>query len=163
MPTLYIETSIVSYLNQRPSAQVITAARQLLTHRWWTEERAKYELVTSQYVIDEASAGDPELASQRLTALEGIPLLEIDSAATDLAERILQETVLPRVAAIDAFHIALAAHHEVEYMLTWNCKHIANAVIMPRLHRVLEQSGAFVPIICTPQELVQHEEDEPNP
>ncbi len=84
MDTLYVETSIVSYLRQRASSQVVIAARQLLTHQWWNDERSKYELVTSQFVIDEASAGDPTCAAQRLESLEGIPLLPLDPAIAQM-------------------------------------------------------------------------------
>ncbi len=89
MPTLYIETSIVSYLRQKPSEQVVTAARQVLTHRWWNFERKNYDLVISQYVIDEASAGNPTLATERMTLLEGIPLLPPTPEIEALAERIM--------------------------------------------------------------------------
>jgi predicted nucleic acid-binding protein len=154
MPTLYIETSIVSYLRQRPSPQVVMAARQLLTHQWWDDERANYELVTSQYVLDEASAGDPALAAERLELLDGIPLLPLDPEVGVIATEIIQRAILPQSATIDALHIAMVAHHRIEYLLTWNCRHIANAKILPRIHDVLEELGIPIPIICTPEEMV---------
>ena len=154
MPTLYIETSIVSYLRQRPSPQVVMAARQLLTHQWWDDERANYELVTSQYVLDEASAGGPTLAAERLGLLEGIPLLPLDPEVGVIATEIIQRAILPQSATIDALHIAMVAHHRIEYLLTWNCRHIANAKILPRIHDVLEELGIPIPIICTPEEMV---------
>jgi len=95
MPTLYVETSIISYLRQRPSSQVVMAARQLLTHRWWNEERANYELVTSEFVIDEASAGDPELAQERLDALKGIPLLTFEPQIEIISDEIMDRAILP--------------------------------------------------------------------
>jgi len=154
MATVYIETSIVSYLRQRPSRQVVTAARQLLTHQWWDEERENYELVTSQYVLDEAAGGDPVLAAERLQSLSGIPLLPLDSRIGAIADEIVSRAILPPNALIHALHIALVAHHGVEYLLTWNCKHIANARIMPRIHEVLLELGCWIPIICTPEEMV---------
>ena len=160
MPRVYIETSIVSYLRQRPSGQVVAAARQLLTRRWWESERLNFELVTSQYVVDEAAAGDATLAKDRLDSLDGIPLLqlgpEIDSIAGDLISR----AILPPKAQVDALHIATAAHHRIDYLLTWNCTHIANARILPSIHRVLVERNCFVPIICTPEEMLDDEADD---
>lgn len=163
MTTVYIETSIVSYLRQRPSSQVVMAARQLLTHQWWDDERGNYELVTSQYVIDEASAGDPVLAAERLQTLQGIPLLPLDRQIGIIANEIMSRAILPQKASIDALHIAIVAHHRIQYLLTWNCKHIANARILPRIHDVLTDLGYPIPIICTPEEMVNDdsEDDEP--
>lgn len=154
MVTVYVETTIVSYLRQTPSAQVVTAARQVLTHRWWNEERANYQLVVSQYVIDEASAGDPILAASRLAILDGVPLLPHDPEIPQIAAEIMALGVLPPKAEVDALHIATVAHHRIQYLLTWNCKHIANAKILPRIHGVLEDLGIPIPIICTPEELL---------
>ena len=154
MQTVYIETSIVSYLRQNPSSQIVTAARQLLTHRWWNEERGQYELVISQYVIDEASAGNPTLAAERMQLLDGIPLLPHAPEIVTLAEQIMSLGVLPEKAQVDALHIATVAYHEIQYLLTWNCKHIANAKILPRIHDLLAMQGIPIPIICTPEELL---------
>ena len=154
MPTLYVETSIVSYLRGRPSRQVVAAARQLLTQRWWGAERANYELVTSQYVLDEAADGDSTLAKSRLEALAGVPILPVDGAILDIAEEILRKAILPRSASVDALHIAMVAHHQVDYLLTWNCTHIANARILPKVFDVLDRVGLPRPIICTPEELL---------
>jgi hypothetical protein len=154
MDTVYLETSIVSYLRQKPSPQLVAATRQLLTHRWWTRERRHYQLVVSQYVIDEASLGDPALARDRLSALDGILLLPHDPEVPRVAREIMAIGVLPPKAQVDALHIASAAHHRVQYLLTWNCKHIANAKILPRIHRVLSELGIPIPIICTPEELL---------
>jgi len=154
MDAVYIETSIISYLRQNPSSQVVTAARQVLTHRWWNDERANYQLVVSQYVIDEGSAGDPTLAADRLQALDGIPLLPHDPEIPRIADEIMAIGVLPPNAQVDALHIATVAHHRVQYLLTWNCRHIANAKILPRIHGVLKHLGIPIPIICTPEELL---------
>jgi len=160
MPRVYIETSIVSYLRQRPSGEVITAARQLLTHRWWEEERPNYDLVTSQYVIDEAADGDPQLAQERLDSLEGIPLLQLGPEIDAIAEEIMARAILPPKAQVDALHIATTAHHRIDYLLTWNCAHIANARILPGIHGVLSDLNCFVPIICTPEEMVDDDEND---
>ena len=155
MAQVYIETSIVSYLRQRPSGQVIAAARQLLTQRWWDHGRKDYQLVTSQYVLDEAALGDPMLAAERLSALSGIPLLESPMDVPQLADKILKRGILPANAQLDALHIAVASFHEVEYLLTWNCKHIANAQVLPKVRDLLLELGYPVPIICTPEELLE--------
>ena len=154
MDTVYIETSIVSYLRQKPSTQVVTAARQLLTHRWWDGERENYELVVSQYVVDEASAGDSTLAAERLETLEGIPLLPNAPEIPQIANGIMALGVLPSNAQVDALHIAAVAHHRIQYLLTWNCRHIANAKILPRIHGVMTDLDIPIPIICTPEELL---------
>lgn len=159
MDTVYIETSIISYLRQKPSTNVIVAARQLLTHRWWNDERQHYELVTSQYVIDEASNGDPTLAEERLTALDGIPLLPQAVEVPQIANEIMAAGILPEKAQVDALHIAAVAHFRIQYLLTWNCKHIANAKTLPRIHDVLTRLGIPIPIICTPEELLGDESE----
>lgn len=154
MDTVYIETSVVSYLRQRPSSQVVMAAHQLLTHKWWDTERTNYELVLSQYVLDEASAGDPTLAAERLQLLDGIPLLPDAPEVTRIADEIMSRAILPAKAQVDALHIATVAHHRIQYLLTWNCKHIANAKILPRINQVLTDAGVPIPVICTPEELL---------
>ena len=159
MPTLYVETSIVSYLRSRPSAQVVAAARQLLTRKWWETERSNYEMVTSQYVLDEAADGDAEVASRRLAALAGVPLLPVENAILTIADEILRKAILPRSASVDALHIAMVAHHQVDYLLTWNCSHIANARILPMVFDVLDGLGLSRPIICTPEELLTDDTD----
>ena len=153
MAAVYIETSIVSYLRQRPSSQVVMAARQLLTHQCWNDERGSYELVTSQYVLDVV------LASERLRLLAGIPLLPLDPQVGTVAAEIMGRAILPPKASVDALHIALAAHHGIQYLLTWNCKHIANAKILPRIRDVLIDLGCAIPIICTPEEMVDNESE----
>lgn len=160
MATVYIETSIVSYLRQRPSSQVVMAARQLLTHQWWNEVRSNYELVTSQFVLDEVSAGDPVLAAERLQSLDGIPLLPRDARIGVIAGEIMSRAILPSKALVDALHIAMVAHHGIDYLLTWNCKHIANAKILPRIHEVLTDLGCWIPLICTPEEMVNDDSED---
>ena len=160
MPQVYIETSVVSYLRQRPSGQIVAAARQLLTQRWWERERHNYTLVTSQYVIDEAGLGDPALAAERLRALADIALLDLPGDVAQIAAEIVRRDVLPADAQVDALHIAAAAFHEIDFLLTWNCKHIANAQVLPKIRELLPELGYPVPIICTPEEMVGEEEDE---
>jgi len=159
METVYVETSIISYLRQKPSTQVVLAARQLLTHQWWNDERTNYQLVSLQFVIDEASAGNPTLAAERLQLLAGIPLLPLDPAIADIADEIMSRAILPERARTDALHIAAVAHHRIQYLLTWNCRHIANARILPRIHNVLNDLSLPVPVICTPEEMVGNDSE----
>lgn len=154
MKSLYIETSIISFLRQRPSAHVVTAARQLLTHRWWYEERHHYQLVASQYVVDEASEGDPTLADERLKLLQGIPLLSLDAEIIAIADEIMKRAILPPKASVDAIHLALASFHQVDYLLTWNCRHIANGRTLPRILGIIQSLGFSTPFVCTPEEMV---------
>jgi hypothetical protein len=107
---------------------------------------------------DEASAGDPVLAAERLQLLDGIPLLPLDPAIGKIAQEIMSRAILPPKAVVDALHIALVAHHRIQYLLTWNCKHIANAKILPRIHEILTQLG--IPIICTPEEMVNDDQED---
>jgi len=157
MASVYIETTIVSYLTAKPSSQVVSAARQLLTCQWWDRQRDVYDLVSSQYVLEEASRGDPDFARLRLEALAGIPLLDLPDEIPGLAAELLARSVLPPNARLDALHIAAVAFHSVEYLLTWNCTHIANARILPRLRSALADLGFEIPVICTPEEMVGDE------
>lgn len=154
MDTVYLETSVISYLRQRPSSQVVMAAHQLLTHQWWNNERTNYELVVSQYVIDEVSLGDPSLAANRLLLIADIPVLPNAPEIIQIAGEIMSRAILPPKAQVDALHIAAVAHHRIKYLLTWNCRHIANAKILPRIHEVLGDLNVPIPIICTPEELL---------
>lgn len=157
MKTVYIETSILGYLRNRPSSQIINAARQLLTRKWWNEERHNFETVVSQYVIDEAADGDKHLAEDRLAMIEGVPVLPHDPLIVELAQKIMAFGILPTKAEVDALHISTVAVHQIDYLLTWNCKHIANARILPKIHNLLIEQGIPIPIICTPEEFVGDE------
>ena len=152
-PSVYIETSLVSYLTARPSRDLLVAAHQQLTVAWWDEQRTRYELFTSQVVLAEARAGDPEAAQRRLAVLERLPLLDVADTAIALAARLVTEQALPAQAAQDALHLAIACVHGMEYLLTWNCTHLANARLRSRIEQVCREAGYVPPIICTPEEL----------
>ena len=154
VPSVYLETSIVSYLRERASSQIVAAARQVHTRRWWTRERDQYELFVSRFVLDEASLGSEDLAAARLKALKDIPLLELSDPVFTLGTELLKQAALPEKARVDALHIATAAVHGMDYLLTWNCKHIANARLVPRVNLVITDQGYAVPYICTPEELL---------
>ena len=151
--TVYIETSIVSYLTARPSRDLLAAAHQQLTIAWWDEQRTRYELFTSQVVLAEARAGDPEAAQRRLAVLERLPLLDVTDAAIALATVLVTRQALPAQAAQDALHLAITCVHGVQYLLTWNCTHLANARLRSRIEQVCREAGYVPPIICTPEEL----------
>ena len=150
---VYIETSIISYLTARPSKTILGAAHQQLTQAWWAE-RDQYELCVSQSVWQECAAGDPEAAHRRLAALTGLPVLAITEDMVELAEALLTQRIIPAKALEDALHIATATLHRVDFLLTWNCRHIANPIIQEGIAAYLETQGWYLPIICTPEELL---------
>ena len=152
--TVYLETSIISYLTARPSRDLVTAARQELTREWWGRRRAAFEVYVSAAVIAEARAGDSEAATRRLSVLAHLPLLDITPAATRLAHALARALYLPQRAAADAVHVAVAASHGIEFLLTWNSTHIANAELRPTIERVCRDRRFTPPILCTPDELL---------
>lgn len=153
MATVYIETSIIGYMTARSSDAVIFLARQQLTQQWWVDQRAKFDLVTSQLVIDEVSAGDLAAAQERLALLNDVPLLDIQHPDVQmLANELIVNHLLPQKAAADARHVAVATVFGVEYLLTWNCKHIANAETLPRIYKLLRDFGFEPPLVVTPEE-----------
>lgn len=153
-PTVYIETSIVSYLAAHPSRDPVTAANQRLTHAWWNERRQDYALFTSPMVLEEAAAGDPQMAQARLALLAGMERLPRHAEVALLSNDVYRTAHLPPRARTDAVHIAYAAVHRVEYLLTWNCRHIANPALKLRLERACRLRGYDLPVLCTPELLL---------
>lgn len=151
-PTVYLETSVISYLTARRSRDIVIAAHQQLTRRWW-RHRSSYRLFASQIVRDEAGVGDQAARLRRLRALRGVPALAMTDEAARLAGELVRRGALPRKATVDAFHIGIAAAHQIEYLLTWNCKHIANATMRGTIDTICRSAGLTPPIICTPEEL----------
>ena len=152
-PKVYLETTIISYLAARPSRDIIIAAHQELTNEWWENRRRRFDLFVSQLVIQEAKAGDKDAAQKRLSILESIPLLELNEKVISLARILLDEAIPPK-AVEDALHIAVSAIHGMDYLLTWNCKHIANAEKEHAIATVCRSNNFEPPIICTPEELM---------
>ena len=152
---VYIETTFVSYLTAKPSRDVVIAGHQQITHEWWDTRRTTYELCVSQLVLDEAGAGDAQAAQERLLVLRPMLVLETTAEAVALAKALLQAGALPAKAADDALHIAVAATKAVPFLLTWNCRHLANAVLRPVIEAVCQARGFKAPIICTPEELLE--------
>jgi predicted nucleic acid-binding protein len=154
MESVFLETTFISYLVARPSRDLLVAAHQHATQEWWADRRSDFECCVSQVVIDEPSAGDPAEVQKRLAVIIGLPALEITVDAGSLTEAILSEGILPSHAVRDAAHVAVAAVHGIDYLLTWNCKHLANAQIARRIALVCQRLGHRMPIICTPEELM---------
>jgi len=150
---IYIETSVISYLVARQNRDIIVAAHQQLTVDWWDNQRHQYDLFVSQIVLDEARAGDPLAAGKRVAALQNLSSLEINEVVIQLAEHLVQSHAVPMKAAQDALHIAVACVNGMDYLLTWNCKHIANAKMRSKIDQVCREAGFIPPIICTPEEL----------
>lgn len=155
MERVYIETTFVSYLTARPNRDVVIAGHQQTTHEWWDTRRKNYELCVSQLVLSEAGAGDSQASQERLEILKDMTLLETTAEALDLAKELIQGGALPLKAADDALHIAVAATNGIPYLLTWNCRHLANATMRPTIESVCAGKGLKAPIICTPEELLE--------
>jgi len=158
MAAIYIETTIVGYLTARSEGDVIFQARQELTRRWWDGRRNDYDLFVSQFVLDEAAAGDPAAAAERLRLLDDLPLLDAGHSDVDrLADLLVDRRLLPAKARTDAQHVAVATVFAVDYLMTWNCKHIANADRLPLIYSALRGEGFDPPLIVTPEEFSNNE------
>jgi hypothetical protein len=151
-PRIYVETTIPSYLAAWPSRDLLRAAQQQMTREWW-DRRASFDLFISPLVLVECQAGDATAAADRLAAIAGIPLLDQTDAVIALAEELVKTVPIPPRAVADAVHIATAAVHGMQYLLTWNCTHIANVVLRTRIEAACRKFGCEPPLICTPPEL----------
>lgn len=152
--TVYIETSIVGYLTVRPSNNLVLMANLEVTQEWWDLRRNQFTLYISQVVLDEVARGDAEMATRRLEILRDFPSLDVNQAVQDLAVEFLTKSSLPPKAANDALHIAVATVYGLDYLLTWNCRHIANAQIQKKLSQISSAAGYELPTLCTPYELM---------
>ena len=152
--TVYIETSIIGYLTARSSNNLILMANVEMTHEWWDTRSVHFNLYISQTVLDEVARGNKEQASKRIEIIQDFPLLEVNEAVQELAIQFLSKSNLPPKAADDALHIAVATVYGLDYLLTWNCKHIANAQIQKKLAQISLDAGFELPTICTPYELM---------
>lgn len=153
--SVYIETSIISYLTARLSNDLRVAANQKTTIEWWENRRLDFDLFVSEFVITEAGFGDPVIAKKRLEIIADLSELLVDDSAKMLVKILISQKAIPLKAEIDAYHIAVAAVNGIDYLLTWNCKHIANALMRPRIETICRQQGFEPPTICTPQELME--------
>ncbi|NJO14243.1 MAG: type II toxin-antitoxin system VapC family toxin [Thioploca sp.] len=153
-PKVYIETSIPSYLTARPSNDIRAMANQNVTLEWWENRRSRFDLFVSELVIAEISLGHPDAAKRRMEAIAGLPKLAVSEEVRLLASVLITEGSIPEKAEVDAYHIAVATVNGMEYLLTWNCTHIANAILRPKIEATCRKHGFEPPIICTPQELM---------
>jgi len=154
MERVYLETTLISYLCSRPSRDLLVAAHQQVTFDWWNNRRKGFDCFVSQIVIDEVSVGDPEEAQKRIEIVDMFPVLEVTEESEVLAKAILSSKAIPPKAIRDAAHIAVATIHDVDYLLTWNCTHLANAQVIRRVSLVCNREGFHMPTICTPEELM---------
>jgi hypothetical protein len=154
-PRLYLETTIPSYLVARRSRDLRLAADQETTQQWWEAERQDFLLFISATVLKEVRRGDPAYAAARVARLAGVRLLGDLPEANELAKRLLRDEIIPTVAADDATHVALAAAHQMDFLLTWNCTHINNHNLRARIERACAAVGLVCPDICTPAELMK--------
>ncbi len=152
--SIFIETTIPSYYVARPSRNLLQFTRQEITKVWWDSHRQQFDLFTSQFVLDEAGEGEPAKASERLQMLSGIRLLKLDAQVEALAGKLIRSGILPSFAGRDASHLAAAGVHGMDFLLTWNCKHIANPFIAERLHSCFSSMGVHLPVICTPEQFI---------
>ena len=156
--TIYLETSIVSYLTARPSGDLLAAANQKATVDWWESRHDHFDLYVSDLVLEEAGRGDPLAARRRLEALEDLPILPVNQSAIELSKALVTE-VLPKRAIDDALHVAVSAVHGINFLITWNCRHLDNAEIKPPIRDICDRYGFRCPEICTPQELMGVDDD----
>ena len=153
--SIYVESSVVSYLAARPSRDLIVAGNQQVTRDWWETRRGECDLFVSDVVVAECAAGDPTAASEREVFLTDLPVLATTEEAEALAAALLSAMALPQRAALDALHIGLAAVNGIDILLTWNCAHIANPFMQPQIGAACVEYGVIPRTICTPLQLVE--------
>lgn len=158
-PSVYIETSVIGYLTSWPQQDVTVAGHQNTTKRWWSTAAQGLDLYVSQLVVRECSEGDAAAVKDRLACIEGLPVLPITPQAESLAAALIRGHAVPDNQPNDALHIALAAAHGVQYVVSWNFRHIVNASLRPAIERVCRDAGHNPPILCTPEELLEPSDD----
>lgn len=152
---VYIETSVISYLCSRPSRDLVVAASQEVTHEWWQEERGRYDLYVSEFVLAEIAAGNPEAAKKRQEVVHDMAVLTANEDSERLAHEIIKEARLPMSVATDVAHVAIASVQGMDYLLTWNCAHIANPHWLKKLAQITAMHRHALPVVCTPQALLE--------
>ena len=155
MKSIYLESSVVSYLAARPSRDLVVAGNQQVTREWWETRRGECELFISEVVVAECAAGDPTAASEREVFLADLPVLATTEEAEALAAALISAMVLPQKAALDALHIGVTAVNGIDILLTWNCAHIANPFLQPQITAACVEFGVMPPTICTPLQLIE--------
>jgi hypothetical protein len=153
-PKIYIESSVVSYLIAKPTRDLVSAAHQQLTREWCDKSLKKFDVYVSTLILSEISRGDKDASVERNRVIANIPVLSVNMDALDLASQILAKSGLPKKAGDDATHIACATLSGMDFLLTWNCKHIANATIRKKVEMIISDAGFVCPVIATPEELM---------
>jgi len=148
--TIYIETTIPSYLTAKPSRDILQLARQSITQKWWETKRQDYDLVTSDFTVTECRRGDPVAAQRRIECISGIPLLELTEDMFLLSNIYMKFLLIPENSKDDTLHLAACVIKQVDYLLTWNCKHLG-PVTMQMVQKYNDKHGLFVPILVTPE------------
>jgi predicted nucleic acid-binding protein len=151
--SVYIESSVVSYITARPSRDIVTASRQAITVDWWQNNKSQFEIFISPLVLEKIGGGDLNAANQRLRAVSNIPSVSISTEAESVAKQLLISKAVPANSERDALHIAIAATQGIDYLLTWNFKHINNAITRILVTSVVKNCGYECPILCSPEEL----------
>lgn len=152
---VYIETSVISYLTAKPSRDLVIAAHQKITYDWWQKSKPKFYCFISEFVINEISKGDNEAASKRLSVVSKLPLLEHTHLIDELADNYIKILSIPEKSKTDAFHLAIAVLFEIEYLLSWNCKHISNAIVSNKVNEFNKKNSLYMPVLCTPLMLME--------
>ncbi|MBM4024402.1 MAG: type II toxin-antitoxin system VapC family toxin [Planctomycetes bacterium] len=154
MESVYVETTIISYLVSRPSRDLLVAAHQQITHEWWDRQRPLFECYISEVVVDEIRAGDDKVAQRRMEAAGGSTILGVAARAEALTKVIVESGAIPVQAVRDAAHLAITAVNDIDYLLTWNCRHLANGQIIRAVSAICAARGFRMPVVCTPEELM---------
>jgi len=154
-PTVYIETSVISYLTAQTSRDLVVAAHQQLTAEWWQQALPQFEPFVSAVVLEEIAKGDPEAAKRRMDGVAAFEVLEVSAEVKELAEHYFTAIDLPEKARADAYHLALAVWHGMDYLVTWNCTHIAGGKVKLIVQRINAGRGIGSPVLCTPEELME--------
>lgn len=158
-PSLYLETTVPSYLVGGIANDLIAAGHIEATKRWWSDEREKYKVFVSSVVHEEINRGNPDIASERRKIIAGLASLRVTRATVQLARQLFNDLKLPDAARPDAFHLALTCQYEIDFLLTWNMKHIAGGHVRRTLENLRRATGIMIPTICTPEELLEGDED----
>ena len=159
MDTVYVETTVIGHIAGRLHPDVRISARQSITREWWSTAAAKYQLLASEMVVSECSDGDSSAALERMQILDGIELLGSSQDVDELAQALIDQLAVPATEPRDALHIAIAAVNGVQYIVTWNFKHILNPTLQTKIALVCRESGYEPPIICTPEQLLEVQDD----
>ncbi len=150
---VYLETTVISYLAARPSRDLVTAAHQQITVEWWHDRRAHFDVFVSSLVLEELRRGDVDAADRRANLISGIKVVGLNTDVARLARDLVELKAIPRAASADALHVAAAAAHRMDFLVTWNCSHINNAQMIDKMRRICDLKGFSCPVICTPEEL----------